>query len=119
MQIEHVLFIEDEEDLLDMMHEALSAGGYQVTVVRNGREALSALHGPERFSHVITDVSMPEGVSGLEIATQALQHQPQARVVVVSGYQRSQLPPLPGHVRFLPKPYRIRQLLAVLQENTA
>jgi hypothetical protein len=37
--------------------------------------------------------------------------------VLVSGYQRSQLPPIPEGTRFLPKPYRIHQLLGVLKEQ--
>ena len=109
-----LLFVEDEDDLRSIMHDALSSHGYDVTIARNGREALEQLAGSHRFSHVITDVSMPQGVSGLEVAAQALRQQPRPRVVVASGYQRSQLEQLPDGVHFLAKPYRIRQLLAAL-----
>lgn len=110
----HVLFVEDEDDLRFIMHDALADHGYEVTMARNGREALDELHGERSFSHVVTDVSMPEGVSGLAVAAEALLQDPQPRVVVASGYQRSQLEHLPDGARFLSKPYRIRQLLAVL-----
>ena len=110
----HVLFVEDEDDLRSIIQDALAQHGYQVTLARNGREALEHLRGDGAFSHVVTDVSMPEGVSGLDIAAQALQQRPSPRVVVASGYQRSQLAPLPEGAHFLPKPYRIRQLLAAL-----
>lgn len=109
----HVLFVEDEDDLRGIIQDALAQHGYQVTLARNGREALEHLR-RGAFSHVVTDVSMPEGVSGLDIAAQALQQRPSPRVVVASGYQRSQLAPLPEGAHFLPKPYRIRQLLAAL-----
>ncbi|MGJ4801987.1 response regulator [Luteimonas sp. SDU82] len=110
---QHVLFVEDEDDLRSIMQDALSDHGYEVTMARNGREALEQL-GSSRFSHVVTDVSMPQGVSGLEVAEHALRQQPRPRVVVASGYQRSQLEQLPEGAHFLSKPYRIRQLLAAL-----
>jgi len=110
----HVLFVEDEDDLRFIMQGALADHGYEVTMARNGREALEQLQGGHTFSHVVTDVSMPEGVSGLAVAAEALLRQPQPRVVVASGYQRSQLEHLPEGAHFLSKPYRIRQLLAAL-----
>jgi len=114
MDMPHVLFVEDEDDLRSIIQDALAQHGYHVTLARNGREALDHLQGGGSFSHVVTDVSMPEGVSGLDVAAEALQQQPCPRVVVASGYQRSQLAPLPEGARFLPKPYRIRQLLVAL-----
>ena len=44
---------------------------------------------------------------------------PNARMILASGYARSQLPPLPDHVEFLPKPYRLRQLVTLLQSPDA
>ena len=112
----NVLFVEDEDDLRTLMFEALSDQGYTVVLARNGREAIRALGGATAFSHVVTDISMPEGVTGIEVAMHAAQLQPDAKVVLASGYQRSQLPPLPDGTRFLSKPYRIRQLISALQE---
>jgi CheY-like chemotaxis protein len=113
----HVLFIEDEEDLRMIMREALSLSGYEVTVACDGHEALAELEKQTRFSHVVTDVSMPRGISGIEVAARVAQLQPEATVVIVSGYQRSQLPDLPSGSRFLLKPYRIPQLLGMLADS--
>ena len=110
-----MLFVEDEEDLRTLMFEALSERGYAVTLARNGRDAIEALRGPVQFSHVVTDVNMPNGVSGLQVALEAAQLQPQADVVLASGYQRAQLPALPPGTRFLPKPYRLWQLFAAIE----
>lgn len=110
-----LLFVEDEDDLRFLIFEALSDMGYEVTMACNGREAIEKLQGDTTFDHVITDVSMPKGVTGLEVAAEAARLQPQARIVLVSGYQRSQLPPMPEGARFLPKPYRLHQLLGVLE----
>ncbi|RYE97076.1 MAG: response regulator, partial [Oxalobacteraceae bacterium] len=40
---------------------------------------------------------------------------PQARMILASGFAKAQLPPLPAQVDFLPKPYRLRQLIDVLK----
>lgn len=114
--MKRVLFIEDEEDLRTIMQEALRDSGYQVTVACDGHEAIAELEKSTTYSHVVTDVSMPRGISGLEVAARAALLQPDAKVVIVSGCQRSQLPDLPGGSRFLLKPYRIRQLLGVLAD---
>jgi len=114
MSATRLLFVEDEDDLRFLISEALSDLGYDVTTASNGQDAIEKLHGDRPFDHVITDVSMPRGVTGMEVAEQAARLQPQARVILVSGYQRSQLPPMPAGARFLPKPYRLHQLLGIL-----
>jgi CheY-like chemotaxis protein len=111
----HVLFVDDESDLRNIVGDALVDCGYHVTAAADAREAMEALRSGTLFSHVVSDISMPGGISGLELATFALEAQPEARIIVASGYQRSQLPPIPGKVRFLAKPYRLRQLLAMLE----
>lgn len=112
----NVLFVEDEEDLRDMVGEAMRDWGYCVTVAANGHEALAHLRGSVPYSLIITDFSMPEGVSGLDVAVEAASVQPDARVLLVSGHQRSQLPGLPSGARFLPKPYRLKQLRSALED---
>ena len=115
----HVLLVEDEQDLRLLVEDALSHRGIDVTVAKNGAEALERLRGPAAFSHVITDVCMPEGISGLEVASTAMERDPAMQVIVVSGFQRSQLPPIPDTMTFLAKPYRMKQLFAALGAGTA
>jgi len=110
-----ILFVEDEDDLRFLIFDALTDLGYDVTMAGNGREAMGKLRDGTAFDHVVTDVSMPHGVSGLEVAEEAARLHPGAGIVLVSGYQRSQLPPLPDGARFLPKPYRLHQLLGVIE----
>jgi len=113
----HVLFVEDEDDLRSVVVEALTSQGFQVTPASNGDEALVLLRGDARFAVVVTDFNMPDSADGLEVAAEAAVAQPQARVMLASGLQRSQLPPLPETVRFLPKPYRFRRLVTAIHED--
>ena len=62
----HVLFVDDEADLRYIVGDALVDCGYQVTVARDAREAMEALRGGTRFSHIVSDISMPE-VDGYEL----------------------------------------------------
>jgi len=110
-----VLLVEDERALLMLVGDALDDRGFEVTAVGDGRQALQALEGGRRFDYVVSDISMPEGVSGLDIAARAIDADPDARVILVSGLARSQLPPLPEGATFLPKPYRVSQLMELLR----
>lgn len=114
MNGKRVLLVEDEHPLRMLVGDALEDLGYEVSALASGRQALEALDGEGTFDIVISDVSMPEGVSGLDIAARALDVHPAARVVLVSGLARAQLPALPAGAAFLPKPYRISQLVDLL-----
>lgn len=116
MSLPRILMVEDQTDLLAIISEALSSMGYQVFVAGNGVEALELMRGDIPFDCIISDVSMPEGISGIDLVEHAARLQPKARFVLVSGYIRAQLPPLPEGVRFLPKPYRLGQLLQALSD---
>jgi two-component system cell cycle sensor histidine kinase/response regulator CckA len=113
----NLLFVEDEADLRSVVTQALSDQGFAVTPASDGIEAIAQLRGETQYAVVVTDVSMPGGVSGLEVAAAVAETQPGARVLVVSGLQRSQLPPIPASVRFLPKPYRLKQLITAIHEQ--
>lgn len=89
----NLLFVEDEADLRSVVTQALSDQGFAVTPASDGIEAIAQLRGETQYAVVVTDVSMPGGVSGLEVAAAVAETQPGARVLVVSGLQRSQLPP--------------------------
>lgn len=88
----NLLFVEDEADLRSVVTQALSDQGFAVTPASDGIEAIAQLRGETQYAVVVTDVSMPGGVSGLEVAAAVAETQPGARVLVVSGLQRSQLP---------------------------
>ncbi|MFE0500785.1 response regulator [Lysobacter soli] len=111
-----VLLVEDEDDLRLLIGEALRMTGYRVSTAADGPQAVTAME-REPFDVVVSDVSMPNGMSGIELSDHVARLQPHARVILASGFARAQLPALPGNVIFLPKPYRIPQLLALLPER--
>lgn len=106
-----LLLIEDEAALRELVAEAMADMGFEVTAVANGAQGLAAMEGEARYDLIVSDVMMPGGISGIELAERAATLQPQARVLLVSGLAKVQLPRLPERVGFLQKPYRLAQLL--------
>ncbi len=110
-----VLMVEDQHDLRELIGQALEDFGIEIHTADDGQTALRLLRELGNFDVVFSDISMPNGISGVELSAHVAEALPNARMILASGYARSQLPPLPDHVEFLPKPYRLRQLVALLQ----
>lgn len=109
-----LLFVEDDADARALVGDGLRMHGFSVRLAEDGVTALVALQ-ESSYDAVVTDVSMPNGVSGIEVAEEARRRDPLAKVLIVSGYARAQLPKLPEGVRFLGKPYRIAELVSTLR----
>ena len=113
-----LLYVEDNELLREVTTLALESAGYDVVQAGNGVQACALLEG-EGFDYVVSDISMPGGVTGLEVAVAAQQARPGCRTILVSGYARSQLPELPANAHLLAKPYMVRDLVAALDAPSA
>ncbi|WP_425101584.1 transporter substrate-binding domain-containing protein [Tropicibacter sp. S64] len=86
-QGETILIVEDELKLLELTAEAVRAMGYTVLTATNGQEALDliARENPP-FDVLLTDVVMPQGVGGFELARRVRASRPEVPVVYMSGY---------------------------------
>lgn len=105
-----LLLVEDEAGLRELVADVLTEFGHDTTVAEDGVMALQCLEG-RAFDVVISDVSLPGGISGVELAEQVQQRHARTTVILVSGHSRAQLPALPAGVLFLSKPYRVQQLI--------
>ncbi|MEW6750552.1 MAG: response regulator [Candidatus Latescibacterota bacterium] len=79
-----LLFVDDEEDFLLTMQEFFESLGYTVYTARNGQEALLRVK-EHRPNAIFLDISMPH-MDGAEALHLIREIDPQARVIVVSGY---------------------------------
>ncbi len=109
-----LLLIDDETDLLDILTDAFEIAGFKVVTASDGQQAMRLLRDGSRFDVVISDMAMPGGVSGIDVAREASTVHPDACVILASGHPRAELPPLPDGVRYLSKPYRVSQLLQAI-----
>ncbi len=82
-----ILVVEDEEVLREFVAEALGALGYRVLKAANGRAALKiwAEH-REEIDLLLTDVVMPESISGRQLAQTLIIEKPDLKVIYTSGY---------------------------------
>jgi CheY-like chemotaxis protein len=83
---ETVLLVEDDEQVLGMAVESLEELQYKVVVARNAGEALQHLRGPERINILFSDVMMPGGMNGAQLAVEAQRLRPELKVLLTSGY---------------------------------
>jgi CheY-like chemotaxis protein len=83
---ERVLYVDDEPTLVFLITRALEKLGIASQGFASAEEALAAFRRePHAFALVLTDLTMPGGMSGLELAQAVLAIRPDARVVIASG----------------------------------
>jgi len=83
---ETILLVEDEPALLELVTRLLEDLGYQVMGAENGAAALLAASGADRIDLLLTDIVMPGGVNGRQLAAELRLRHPGLPVVYMSGY---------------------------------
>lgn len=83
---DRILYVDDEPALVFLITRALGKLGIAAQGFASAQEALAAFgREPQAFSLVLTDLTMPGGMSGLELAQAVLAIRPDAAVVIASG----------------------------------
>lgn len=117
---EMILVVEDEPSVRSMVHRALTKFGYQVVEASCGQEAIEKW--TEHRSNIkllLTDVVLPEGMTGLELAEKLRATCPDLPVIVSSGYNNEPATPTRSDVAemmYLPKPYTIVDLAETVRK---
>jgi CheY-like chemotaxis protein len=85
---EHVLYVDDEEAIVEVASRLLTDLGYRVTGATDADEALLDVRSrPYEFDVLVTDLAMP-GLPGIELARQVREIRPGIPIVLTSGYVR-------------------------------
>jgi PAS domain S-box-containing protein len=106
---ERILLVEDDDLVRSYVERQLRSMGYSVVSARNGPEALEQLREQAPFDLLFTDVIMPGGLSGQELAARARAVHPDLPVLFTSGYTENTIVHhgrLDRGVHLLRKPYR-------------
>jgi two-component system cell cycle sensor histidine kinase/response regulator CckA len=118
---ETILVVDDEEGILAFVTEVLESRGYDVLSAHSGAAALRKCSEREvPVDLLLTDVIMPGGMSGAELAERLQTRQPGLKVIYTSGYT-----PGMGHKElavlnrpnFMPKPYGMERLLETVRTS--
>ncbi|MCF8534339.1 MAG: response regulator [Reyranella sp.] len=114
-----VLLVDDDEAVRTAAVGLLTKLGYEVIVASSGSEALDLLVGVPDVDVLLTDVKMPGGMDGGEVAARAQEMCPDLKVLFVSGYFEGALVrqgTIAASTHFLVKPYRRRELALKMDE---
>ncbi len=113
----HVLVVEDEHAIRELVGVQLESLGYEVTLAADGREALEAVEvNGLRPDLLITDVIMP-GMSGAVLLERLRRTQPGLKVLFMSGYTDNVIVHqgvLDPGIPFIQKPFSARELSAAV-----
>lgn len=116
---ETVLVVEDDEGVRDVAETILRKNGYQVMSACTGAEALATWNEHrEEIDLVFTDLVMPDGMNGLQLAKWLRSTKPDLKIVFTSGYSpelAKQKVDLESGANFLQKPYELSALLAIVR----
>ena len=111
---ETILVVEDDSDVRAFVVAALGIIGYTVLEAEDGPAALSLLDDRHHIDLLLTDVVMPNGMSGRDVANEVLKRDPRIKVLYTSGYTDNAVVHhgrLDEDVELLGKPYT-RETLA-------
>jgi PAS domain S-box-containing protein len=116
--VERVLIVEDEPDLMDVAASLFTSMGYDVLTASSGREAMDVLEQRD-VDILFTDVVMPNGMDGLQLASYTRAHYPDTKIMLASGYPLPALKQRHGQdlneFAFVNKPYRLADLARTLR----
>lgn len=113
---QHVLAVEDNEEVLALAREILESAGYRVSTAMSGEEAMrffESTHAERRIDLLFTDLVMPGGMNGLALADAVGERDPSVSILMTTGYNEELVVngPRARATDVLSKPYRRAELL--------
>jgi CheY-like chemotaxis protein len=116
---ETILLVEDEPVVRELVREILHTYQYKVVEAESGIDALRVWDQYDgKIDLLLTDMVMPEGLNGRELADQLKKRRPELKVIFSSGYSAESLGRelADGDTAFLPKPYLPPQLAQIVRQ---
>ena len=110
-----VLVVEDEVILLLSLVDCLTDFGFAPVPVTTAKGAVSLL--TENVTALVTDIELPGGYDGLQLARLAARHNPAMPIVIVSAGVHPTREDMPAGAVFLPKPYRVEDIVVALESQ--
>jgi PAS domain S-box-containing protein len=113
-----VLIVDDDEQVMNVAVEMFDSLGFDILTANDGAEALDILMRDRVIDVLFSDVVMPRGMNGIELAREARALRPQIKIVLASGY------PIPAMEKtsmdmadtaFIAKPYRWTEVVERLR----
>ena len=114
-----ILIVDDEPDLLELLNQILEMNGYNVFGACSSREAIEVWEkNSDQIDLLLTDLTMPEGMTGVALAEKLQMRKPLLKVVYASGHTQEtafEKYRLPQGSCFLQKPFNPSALAELIQ----
>ncbi len=115
---ETILLVEDDEGVRNLTESLLEECGYQVLLAENGPDALAILKRGDPVALMLSDVIMPGGMSGVDLAIIAARLRPGLPILLATGYAAGRLAELTpaNDWPVLRKPFHLEELAAAIRD---
>jgi DNA-binding NtrC family response regulator len=113
-----VIVVDDQAEVLQFVTTMLERGGFDVTPANCAEYALELLTA-RKADLLVSDVIMPEGMDGVDLALTAKELQPELAVLFISGFDEGRVERYRGNfgdAGFLEKPFGMVELLSAVQD---
>ena len=114
-----ILLIGDDDEVAEATEELLRNIGLQALRVPNGRAAIAKLERDPTMEMVMSDILMPGGMSGLDLARTLRRHRPELLVLLVTGHSECALQGVKEGFTLIRKPYHRNVMAASIQRAAA
>lgn len=114
-----VLAVDDEYDLLEVASAYLEDMGFEVIAATNGEQAIKSMESNLDIDLLVTDIVMPGGMSGTELAKKVKKRLPDIKVLYMSGFPSGVIADKAGtdlDAPLLTKPYTVDELSRALED---
>ena len=112
---ESLLVVEDDPAVLALTVQMLEGLGYRIVTAMDGKEALQRLRGRRKIDLLFSDVVMPGGLTGVQLAEKAQELRPSLKVLLTSGYVGHHVATTQTRFPLIDKPYEQPDLAAKLR----
>ncbi|HYD97910.1 MAG TPA: ATP-binding protein, partial [Alphaproteobacteria bacterium] len=114
-----ILLVEDNRDIAELTGSLLRDAGYQVLPAGSAAEALTIIHRGVPLDLVFSDIVMPGGLSGVDLAREVRRLRPDVPVLLTSGYSTNAEAAVQEGFPLLPKPYTPPALAKAIEQAMA
>jgi len=113
----HILVVDDEVSMRELLDVLLTKQGYQVSEAKNGKQALKMIQ-KNNYDLILSDIRLGD-ITGLEVLTEAKQKNPDTVVIIISAYSTTEIAVKAmngGAYDFIPKPFDNIELKQTIQK---
>ena len=116
---ERILLVDDERVVRSLVSEVLEDLGYEMTLAADGKEAMDLLRSRTHYDVLITDVGLPGGLNGRQVADFARESRPGIKVLFITGYAENSVlkqDDLASGMRVITKPFAMEALASRVKD---